>query len=148
VCYNFLDAARHKTNSKPISHFLEAKKMAKTEETVQEETIEEGNSLTDMARKVMLATIGAVALAQEEAEAFIKKLIERGEIAEKDGHKMMDDLKEKRQKKTKEAEDELDSRVTKILERTGVPTRADIEALSDKITALTKKIDELKETQS
>jgi poly(hydroxyalkanoate) granule-associated protein len=122
--------------------------MAKTEETVQEETIEEGNSLTDMARKVMLATIGAVALAQEEAEAFIKKLIERGEIAEKDGHKMMDDLKEKRQKKTKEAEDELDSRVTKILERTGVPTRADIEALSDKITALTKKIDELKETQS
>ena len=122
--------------------------MAKTEETVQEETIEEGNSLTDMARKVMLATIGAVALAQEEAEAFIKKLIERGEIAEKDGHKMMDDLKEKRQKKTKEAEDELDSRVTKILERTGVPTKADIEALSDKITALTKKIDELKETQS
>jgi len=122
--------------------------MAKTEEKVQEEIVEESNSLTDMARKVMLATIGAVALAQEEAEAFIKKLIERGEIAEKDGHKMMDDLKEKRQKKTKEAEDELDGRVTKILERTGVPTKADIDALSEKITALTKKIDELKETQS
>jgi len=122
--------------------------MAKTEEKVQEESVEESNSLTDMARKVMLATIGAVALAQEEAEAFIKKLIERGEIAEKDGHKMMDDLKEKRQKKTKEAEDELDGRVTKILERTGVPTKADIDALSEKITALTKKIDELKETQS
>ena len=122
--------------------------MAKTKETVQEASVEEGNNLTDMARKVMLATIGAVALAQEEAEAFIKKLIERGEIAEKDGHKMMDDLKEKRQKKTKDAEDELDSRVTKILERTGVPTKADIDALSDKITTLTKKIDELKETQS
>jgi poly(hydroxyalkanoate) granule-associated protein len=122
--------------------------MAKTEEKVQEEPVEEGKSLTDMARKVMLATIGAVALAQEEAEAFIKKLIDRGEIAEKDGRKMMDDLKEKRQKKTKEAEDELDSRVTKVLERTGVPTKADIEALSEKITALTKKIDELKETQS
>jgi poly(hydroxyalkanoate) granule-associated protein len=122
--------------------------MAKTEETTQEEPVEEGKSLTEMARKVMLATIGAVALAQEEADAFIKKLIERGEIAEKDGRKMMDDLKEKRQKKTKEAEDELDGRVTQILDRTGVPTKADIEALSDKITALTEKIDELKETQS
>lgn len=122
--------------------------MAKTETKTNEEPVEEGKSLTDMARRVMLATIGAVALAQEEAEAFIKKLIDRGEIAEKDGRKMMDDLKEKRQKKTKEAEDELDSRVSQILDRTGVPTKADIDALSDKITALTKKIDELKETQS
>jgi poly(hydroxyalkanoate) granule-associated protein len=122
--------------------------MAKKEGTIHEEPIEEGKSLTEMARKVMLATIGAVALAQEEAEAFIKKLIDRGEIAEKDGRKMMDDLKEKRIKKTKSAEDELESRVSQILERTGVPTKSDIDALSEKITALTEKIDELKETQS
>jgi len=122
--------------------------MAKTEEKTNEEPIDEGKSLTEMARKVMLATIGAVALAQEEAEAFIKKLIDRGEIAEKDGRKMMDDLKENRQKKSKNAEDEMESRVSKILERAGVPTKSDIDALSDKITALTAKIDELKETKS
>ncbi|MFC1997129.1 phasin family protein [Chloroflexota bacterium] len=122
--------------------------MAKTEKTINEESIEDGKSLTDMARKVMLATIGAVVLAQEEAEAFIKKLIDRGEIAEKDGRKMMEDLKDKRKMKTKNAEDELESRVSQILERTGVPTKADIEALSAKITELTVKIDELKETQS
>ena len=122
--------------------------MAKPEETTNEEPIEEGKSLTEMARRVMLATIGAVALAQEEAEAFIKKLIERGEIAEKDGRKMMDDLKDKRQKKTKTAEDELESRVSQILERTGVPTKADIASLSEKISELTEKIDELKETKS
>jgi poly(hydroxyalkanoate) granule-associated protein len=122
--------------------------MTKVEKTKNEEITEEGKSLTEMARRVMLATIGAVALAQEEAEAFIKKLIERGEIAEKDGHKMMDDLKEKRQKKTKSAEDELESRVSQILERTGVPTKADIASLSEKISALTEKIDELKESQS
>lgn len=122
--------------------------MAKTKEKTNEEPIEESKSFTEMARKVMLATIGAVALAQEEAEAFIRKLIDRGEIAEFDGRKMMDDLKDKRKKKTKEAEDELDNRVSQILERTGVPTKSDIDALSDKITALTKKIDELKEAQS
>jgi len=117
--------------------------MAKTEEST-----EEGKSLTEMARQVMLATIGAVALAQEEAEAFIKKLIDRGEIAEKDGRKMMEDLKVKRQKKTKTAEDEMESRVSQILERTGVPTKSDIDVLSEKITSLTEKIDELKEAQS
>ena len=122
--------------------------MKKTEEIIDEGTTDEGKSLTEMARNVMLATIGAVALAQEEAEAFIKKLIERGEIAEKDGRKMMDDLKEKRQKKTKGAEDELENRVSQILERTGVPTKSDINSLSEKISALTEKIDELKESQS
>ena len=122
--------------------------MAKTEENVVEEPIEEGKSLTEMARKVMLATIGAVALAQEEAEAFIKKLIERGEIAEKDGRKMMEDLKTKRKAKTQEAEDELEERISQILDRTGVPTKADIDALGNKITALTEKIEELKAAQS
>ncbi|HBX70693.1 MAG TPA: hypothetical protein DEH25_15260 [Chloroflexi bacterium] len=122
--------------------------MAKTEQTPVEEPVEEGKNLTDLARKVMLATVGAVALAQEEAEAFIKKLIERGEIAEKDGHKMMDDLKEKRKSKTKEAEDELESRVTQILERTGVPTKSDLDALGDKITILTQKIEELKNAKA
>jgi poly(hydroxyalkanoate) granule-associated protein len=122
--------------------------MAKKEDIPMEESIEEGKSLTEMARKVMLATIGAVALAQEEAEAFIKKLIERGEIAEKDGRKMMNDLKEKRKAKTQEAEDELEDRVSQILERTGVPTKSDIDALGDKISALTEKIEELKAAQS
>ena len=110
----------------------------------EEQTPEEAKSLTELARRVMLATIGAVALAQEEAEAFIKKLIDRGEIAEKDGRKMMDDLKEKRKAKTKDAEDELENRVSQILDRTGVPTKTDIDALSDKITVLTEKIEELK----
>jgi poly(hydroxyalkanoate) granule-associated protein len=123
-------------------------KMAKPDENNNGDPIDEGKSLTEMARKVMLATIGAVALAQEEAEVFIKKLIERGEIAEKDGRKMMDDLKEKRKKRAKSAEDELESRVSQILDRTGVPTKSDVETLSAKITELTKKIDELKEVQS
>ncbi|MFN2236111.1 MAG: phasin family protein, partial [Anaerolineales bacterium] len=62
--------------------------------------------------------------------------------------KMMDDLKEKRQKKSKDAEDELEGRVSKILERTGVPTKSDINSLSEKISELTAKIDELKEAKS
>jgi hypothetical protein len=50
---------------------------------------EEANPLLESARKVLMAAIGAVALAQDEIEAFINRLIERGEIAEKDGKTSM-----------------------------------------------------------
>jgi poly(hydroxyalkanoate) granule-associated protein len=38
----------------------------------------------------------------------------------------------------------MDKRIEEILDRLNVPTKSDIEALSAKITALTKKVDELK----
>ena len=104
----------------------------------------ERNPLLEALRKVLLAGIGAVALAQEEAEDLVNKLVERGEIAEQDGRKLMKDLRERRKKTTEKAEDELDKRVEELLTRMNVPTKTDLEALSTKITALTRKVEELK----
>jgi len=100
--------------------------------------------LLEAVRKVLLASIGAVALAQEEIEDFVNKLVERGEIAEKDGRKLIQDLRERRKKTTEKAEESLDKRVEDLLSRMNVPTKADLETLSAKITVLTKKVDELK----
>ena len=117
---------------------------------VVEESVEtaERSPLLETARKVLLAGVGAVALAQEEVEEFVNKLIDRGEIAERDGRKLIDELMEKRRKKTREAEEQLDERVEDLLDRMNVPTKADIEALSAKIAILTKKVDELKKNHS
>ena len=104
----------------------------------------ERNPLLDAARKVLLAGMGAVALAQEEVEDFVNKLVERGEIAEKDGKKLIRETMEKRKKEAKKTEDQMDKRIEDLLDRMNVPTKSDIEALSAKITALTKKVDELK----
>ena len=120
--------------------------MGEKVEIVVEEGAEEmeRNPLLEATRKVLLASIGAVALAQEEIEIFVNKLVERGEIAEKDGKKLVRDVMEKRKKEAKKAEDELDKRLEDLLDRMNVPTKSDIEALSAKITALSKKVDELK----
>ena len=118
---------------------------------VTEETIEdEGpNPMLDLARKVVLATIGAVALTQEELERFVNKLIERGEIAEKDGRKLITDVKEKRRKKTADVrsgtEGQLDRRMEDLLARMNIPSKSDIETLNEKISTLSDKIDELGE---
>jgi poly(hydroxyalkanoate) granule-associated protein len=119
--------------------------MATKEKKIEEAVDDVRRPLAEAVHKVLLASIGAVALAQDEIEDFINKLVERGEIAEKDGKAMFRDLMEKRKKQTERAEQEMDSRVEELLRRMNVPTKSDIEGLSAKITELTKKVDELKQ---
>lgn len=123
-----------------------------TEEVVEvevtEEILEEGpNPMLDMARKVLLASIGALALTQEEIERFVNKLIERGEIAEKDGRKLIIDLKEKRRRKSEESEseveEELEHRMEGVLARMNIASKSDIDSLNRKLTALNEKLDEI-----
>jgi poly(hydroxyalkanoate) granule-associated protein len=101
------------------------------------------NPFFEASRKVLLASIGAVAVAQEELEDFIDKLIERGEIAEKDGKKLLRELMEKRKKRSREVEEEMSRKVRETLERMNIPTRADLEKLTTSVAALSQKIDEL-----
>lgn len=125
---------------------------SKTEEVVVEEVVVEEDVVEEAqykrlmacGRKAMLATIGAISLAQEELDVFTDKLVERGEIAEQDGKRLMSEMLERRKKDAKKAEGELDKRTEDLLNRMNVPTKADIDALSAKITALSKKVDELK----
>lgn len=102
------------------------------------------NPLLEASRKVLLAAIGAVALAQDEVEDFVNKLVERGEIAEKDGKKLVREVMDKRKKEAKDVEDETTKRVHDILDRMNVPSKKDIDILGEKIAVLTQKVEELK----
>ena len=115
------------------------------ESEVVEDLEREGNPFVEAVRNVLLASIGAVALAQEEIEDFVNRLIERGEIAEKDGKKLVNEIMEKRKKGSYKAEDEVNKRVDSVLQRMNVPTKSDIDSLSKKIRELSKKVDELKD---
>ena len=57
--------------------------MSETIIEIHDETTEEqtGNPMVAVARKILLASIGAVSLAQEEIENFVNHLVERGEPA-------------------------------------------------------------------
>ncbi|MCB9419704.1 MAG: phasin family protein [Ardenticatenaceae bacterium] len=118
--------------------------MSEKIEVIEEEVVESGSSLLAGVRRVLMAGVGAVALAQEEVEEFVKKLVDRGEIAEKDGRKLVDDIMEKRKSRAQKAEDALENRIEGLLDRMNVPTKSDIDDLSKKITLLAEKVDELK----
>ncbi len=115
------------------------------EEKEGKEEKEEYGPLFETVRKVLLAGIGVVALAQEEIEEFVDKLVERGEIAERDGRRLIRDLKEKRLRKGKAVDDDLDQRIEKVLHSMNMPTKADIDALSASISELSTKVDELQQ---
>jgi poly(hydroxyalkanoate) granule-associated protein len=132
----------------------ETKKVIAAEGAETKEAMEakqaEPNPLVEAVRKVLLAGIGAVALGKDEIEDFVGKLVERGEIAEADGRKLVKDVIERRmgqaKDQAKKAGDVLDSRVEEVLSRMNIPTKDEIESLSAKITALAQKVDELKKT--
>jgi len=116
----------------------------KVKETAGESTEASQSHMMEMLRRVLLATIGAAVIAQEEIEALVNRLVERGEIAEKDGKKLMHELMDKRKSKTTKVEEDISKNLEGVLDRMNIPSKADVEALSQKITVLSKKIDELK----
>ena len=110
---------------------------------VEEQEIEEQSPFFDAARRVMLASIGAIALAQDEIEEFIDRLVERGEIAEKEGKSLVREVMDRRKKEAEKGQDELNKRLEEVLDRMKVPTKTDIDSLSGQIDDLSKKVDEL-----
>lgn len=114
----------------------------KASETTKEETPAQ-KPFMDTARKILLASIGAVALAQDEIEDFVNRLVERGELAEEEGKKLIREMREKRKNQTQKVREEITKRLEELLVRLNIPTKADIEALSEKIAALSNKVDEI-----
>jgi polyhydroxyalkanoate synthesis regulator phasin len=109
------------------------------------EETKELNPLFDAVRKVLLAGVGALALTVEAVEDLVEKLVERGELTEEEGRKLIQDIMDKRKKDAKKAEEELNKRVDDLMSRFEIPTKAEFEDLSVKIDALSKKVDELKQ---
>jgi polyhydroxyalkanoate synthesis regulator phasin len=105
---------------------------------------EEASPLFDAARRVVLAAVGAVALASDEVENFVNKLVERGEIAEKDARKLMKEVTEKTEKQMKPAEKQMEKRLEEMRNTLNIPTKHDIDALSNKVAELTTKVEALK----
>jgi poly(hydroxyalkanoate) granule-associated protein len=129
-----------------------------TAHTPELEEVEEHGQLYKVTRKVVLAALGVVGMATDELEGFVDKLVERGEIAEKDGRKLVDEIREKGEDRIKESRERVmkivgiepkdGEEVEEVLNRMDIPTKADIKELSAKIAALTRKVEELKTSKN
>jgi polyhydroxyalkanoate synthesis regulator phasin len=94
-----------------------------------------------LSRKILLAGIGAATLAQEEIENFVNRLVDRGEIAEKDARQLAREIMDRREKMMR------DWRTPAAPAQPPAATKADLDALMAKIAELNKKIDDLNKKQ-
>ena len=89
---------------------------------------------------------------------LIDRMVERGTLTEKEGRKVVSEVMTWPQEGFKSFEAELQHQVSMMLDRLGVltradvqqmnlPTRADIQVLTEKVAALTKKVEQLRKME-
>ncbi|MEG1343607.1 MAG: phasin family protein [Pseudomonas sp.] len=113
------------------------------------------------ARKIWLAGLGAYARVGQESADYLKELVKAGETVEKRGKKRIDheldaantqidsvkgeitSVKGKVEVQLDKIEKAFDTRVASALNRIGIPSKHDVEALSaklDELTALLERV--------
>lgn len=121
---------------------------------VRNELIVQSANLYLLVRKALMASLGAVALSADEANEFVNRLVERGEIAESDAQRLISELRAQGRKQEAEANKAreelsrkagmaLEDSVETILHQLNAPDKAEIEELSRKIGALNDKVSAL-----
>jgi len=104
----------------------------------------------NLTRRVLLAGVGAAALAYDEVGAFVDRLVERGELAQEQARELLQEVRERREGRLQEMGEQVRERLGQALESFDVPRRADLEALQQRLDQLTERVGALlqqKETQ-
>ena len=109
------------------------------------------HEIAENAHQIWLAGLGAVATAQEEGGKLFKNLVEKGENFEKVGKDKVDQakgavtgVKVVAESYWETFERTLDDKVTAVIHRIGVPTKDEIDVLTERVEVLTAAIDKLR----
>lgn len=100
--------------------------------------------VTASARKVWLAGLGALAMAQEGAGKLFDTLVTRGKDVEARGTDLLKDARGRAEGVFSKVGQGVDEQVVTALHRVGVPTRADIATLNRRVEHLTASVEKLK----
>jgi poly(hydroxyalkanoate) granule-associated protein len=113
------------------------------------ESRESGNLMLVSLQRVLLAGVGVIVLAQEEIEEFVRRLVDRGDIAEDEGRMLVEDVIDQRNRRLQDIREGVEGTVGRsteeIYKRLNIPTRSEIVSLSEQIDILSQKVDELVE---
>ena len=115
-----------------------------TQEQVGTKTRRNGYSMTGTIRKMVLASVGAVGVAQNEVDSLVRRMVERGEMTEREARKLISDTRKEVARRRKRPVRNIESELEGMLEKMNIPSKADVEDLSKQIANLSRRIEELK----
>ncbi|MCC6534537.1 MAG: phasin family protein [Burkholderiales bacterium] len=112
-----------------------------------DETRKGTQSVLDSAHQIWLAGLGAFAMAQEEGGKLFDNLVKQGEQLEKRTRKIASERLQAVTSQTSGSWDKLEQvfedRVSRSLNRLGVPTKKDIDHLSKRVAELSTAVNAL-----
>jgi len=105
------------------------------------------NPVINGVQSALRASMGVFSMGREEVETIINRMIEKGDLTELDGKKIISNLFDRPRQGVRQINEKvggaLDDRIIATLNMLNVPTRSDLHTLSEKINDLTEKVDEL-----
>lgn len=112
------------------------------------------DELSKRGRDVWLAGLGALATVEEEGTKLFNSLVDRGKQFEASRRKEIEEVTQKAEAEGEKALSQLEeagsgtreyvtNAVNSALERFGVPTKGEVDTLSDKVDALSKQVEAL-----
>lgn len=121
-------------------------------DTARTDTLQD--ELTQRGREVWLAGLGALATVEEEGSKLFGRLVDRGQQFEDERRSELEAARETAEAQGEEALEQIEEAseetrtlltdtVNQALERFGVPTRTEVDRLSEKVNTLSKRVDEL-----
>lgn len=99
--------------------------------------------ISDLLRRIVLASVGAAAIGKEELEEFVRRAREQGDLSSADAQKLREKLAEAFKRVPEGWDDVIDSSIRAALRRLNIPDRAELERLEKTIERLTKKLESL-----
>ena len=99
-------------------------------------------TINDILHKALMAGIGV----PEKLKEMVDELVEKGELSESEGAKLVKECSEKVGKTGDDLNKSMTELINKTLEKMNIPTREEVEKLSKKESTLSSRIKKLEDT--
>jgi polyhydroxyalkanoate synthesis regulator phasin len=99
-----------------------------------------GDSVIELMKKTVMAGIGLALKTRDEVEDFVKDLVKRGSMSEKEGKKFLDELLSRYDEAKLKLEERVEKIVKDFLKKADVVTGDELKALKKEIRELKKAI--------
>lgn len=99
-------------------------------------------AIFDIIRNAMLLGFGV----QERVKEFVDELVKKGELSESQGAKLVKEWADKAEKNTEDISNSLNDLLKKTIEKMKLPSKEELDKLSQQINTLSERIKKLEET--
>lgn len=95
--------------------------------------------MLDFVKKSLLAGIGLTSLAEERIRAVVSTWIEKGELTEEEGKKLVREMVDRAKKDKEGLEKKIAGEVSMVLKKMNLATKKEVDELREKVDKLSEK---------